>query len=52
LVPLGDWQALATAMARVLDAPPDRDRLREAVREYTVETSASHYLRLLGLEPA
>ena len=52
LVPMGDWQALAVAMARVLDHPPDRDSLRDAVREYAAETSATHYLRLLGLEPA
>jgi glycosyltransferase involved in cell wall biosynthesis len=52
LVPVGDWQALAGAMARVLDAPPEREFLREAVREYTVEASAHHYLKLLGLETA
>jgi glycosyltransferase involved in cell wall biosynthesis len=48
LVPVGDWQALATAMRQVLDAPPDSDSLREAVREYAVETSASRYLEILG----
>ena len=51
LVSMGDWQALANAMAQMLDSPPTRDSLREAVREYAVETSASHYLKLLGLEP-
>jgi glycosyltransferase involved in cell wall biosynthesis len=51
LVPMGDWRALAEAMAQVLDHPPDRDSLQEAVREYAVETSATHYLRRLGLEP-
>jgi len=49
LVPVGDWQALATAMQQVLDAPPDSDSLREAVREYAVETSASRYLEILGV---
>jgi glycosyltransferase involved in cell wall biosynthesis len=51
LVPMGDWQGLAAAMERVLAAPPTRDSLREAVREYAVETSATHYLQRLGLEP-
>jgi glycosyltransferase involved in cell wall biosynthesis len=51
LVPVGDWRTLAAAMAKVLDNPPDSDRLRDAVREYTVETSASRYLEILGIEP-
>ena len=34
LVPVGDWQALATAMREVLDKPPDSDSLREAVQEF------------------
>jgi len=49
LVPVGDWQALATAMREVLDTPPDSDSLRGAVREYAVETSASRYLEILGV---
>jgi glycosyltransferase involved in cell wall biosynthesis len=49
LVPVGDWQALAMAMQQVLDAPPESDSLREAVREYAVETSASRYLEILGI---
>jgi glycosyltransferase involved in cell wall biosynthesis len=49
LVPVGDWQALASAMRQVLDAPPDSDSLRGAVREYAVETSASRYLEILGV---
>lgn len=50
LVPVGDWQALGAAMQQVLDAPPDGDKLRTAVREYAVETSAGHYLDLLGIK--
>lgn len=50
LAPVGDWQALASAMAQILDEPPDSDRLRHAVREYEVETSATNYLRILGIE--
>jgi len=49
LVAVGDWQGLATAMQQVLDAPPDKDSLRDAVREYAVETSASRYLEILGV---
>jgi len=49
LVPVGDWQALATAMREVLDKPPDSDSLREAVQEYAAETSASRYLEILGI---
>ena len=52
LTPVGDWESLASAMAQVLDNPPDGDSLRHAVREYEVETSASNYLKILGLEPA
>jgi hypothetical protein len=36
-------------MRQVLDKPPDSDSLREAVREYAVETSASRYLEILGV---
>jgi glycosyltransferase involved in cell wall biosynthesis len=51
LVTVGDPESLALAMAQVLDNPPDSDMLRQAVREYEVETSATHYLKILGLEP-
>jgi hypothetical protein len=37
------------AMQQVLESPPDSDSLREAVREYTAETSASRYLEILGV---
>lgn len=50
LVPVGDWQALAQAMRQVLSDPPSSDKLRDAVREYEVETSANHYLKILGIE--
>ncbi|MDJ0807921.1 MAG: glycosyltransferase [Gammaproteobacteria bacterium] len=50
LVPVGDWRALASAMARILDTPPDGGSLRQAVSEYTVDTSAHNYLRILDLE--
>ncbi len=52
LVPVGDDEALATAMAHVLAEPTPASLLREAVAGYTVEASADGYLRCLGLEPA
>jgi glycosyltransferase involved in cell wall biosynthesis len=52
LVPVGDWQSLATAMAQVLDQPPASGSLSRAVREYEVETSANNYLRILGIGPS
>jgi glycosyltransferase involved in cell wall biosynthesis len=47
LVPVGDWQALANAMAQTLQHPPYGDNLRRAVQEYEVATSATHYLGIL-----
>ncbi len=50
LVPTGDPEALAKAMARTLTNPPERDALREAARRrYTVERSADAYLEAMGL---
>lgn len=49
LVPMGDAQALADAMAAVLAQPQDAENLRQAVREYRAETSALRYLEALGL---
>ena len=48
LVPVGDAEALATAMAATLDAPLPADTLRAAVSEYQAERSACRYLDLLG----
>ena len=49
LVPIGDSDALATAMQQVLSDPPDADFLKSAVREYTVEFSSHRYIdALLG----
>jgi len=52
LVSVGDWRGLAEAMAKVLENPPAREQLRQAVREYTAETSATCYLETLGLAPS
>ena len=49
LVPVGDPEAMANAIIGVLERPLDRDALREAVREYTVERCATRYLELLRL---
>ena len=47
LVPVGDAQALAEAMARVLDDPPSRDLLRERASFFSVERAVERYERLL-----
>jgi len=51
LVPVGDSQALAQAMRETLNRPLPAEQLRQAVQEYTMETSAQHYLSALGLTP-
>jgi glycosyltransferase involved in cell wall biosynthesis len=47
LVPVGDDRVMAEAMRAILDDPPDSDRLRQAVSEYTLEKSADRYRALL-----
>ena len=47
LVPVGDAEALAAAMARVLDAPPDPAILRRRAGEFTVGRAADAYLEAL-----
>jgi glycosyltransferase involved in cell wall biosynthesis len=47
LVPVGDPEALAAAMAEALDAPHDRDMLRRRGNEFSVERAADQYLALL-----
>ena len=50
LVPVGDVQALATAMDQALDQPLPRTLLQEAARPYTVEASVRQYLQALGID--
>lgn len=50
LVRIGDWQTMAAAMARTLDAPLGADELRGAAAEYEVGVSATRYLGLLGID--
>jgi glycosyltransferase involved in cell wall biosynthesis len=47
LVPVGDTDALAAAMARTLDSPLPAQTLIEAVAEYRQEISAARYLAVL-----
>ncbi len=50
LVPVGDVEALAAAMARTLTAPLPRETLQRAVEQYNVEASTRGYLRALGMD--
>jgi glycosyltransferase involved in cell wall biosynthesis len=47
LVPVGDDRALAGAIRSVLDAPPDRDRLRARAASFSMDQAAARYLQLL-----
>ncbi|WP_017364239.1 glycosyltransferase [Methylococcus capsulatus] len=51
LVPVGDVEALAAAMAHALDHPLPAECLRRAVAEYTQTISARRYLETLGMAP-
>ncbi len=52
LVAVGDVDALAEAVLRVLVDPPDRDRLRAGARPYAVDTVTDRYLGLMAPEGA
>lgn len=51
LVPVGDADGLAVAMAATLDAPQPAEALRAAVSDYTRDAAAAAYLARLGLTP-
>ncbi|EIC20284.1 glycosyltransferase [Thiorhodovibrio frisius] len=51
LVPVGHVDALASAMARTLDAPLPADTLLHAARRFDLDTSVTAYLEALGLRP-
>lgn len=51
LVPVGDAEGLAAAMAATLDAPQPPDVLRAAVAAYTRDAAAAAYLARLGVTP-
>ncbi|MFY9976142.1 MAG: glycosyltransferase, partial [Chromatiaceae bacterium] len=50
LVPVGNAEALGTAMAATLDGSLPPETLRSAVREYEQGQSALRYLEVLGLD--
>jgi len=50
LVPVGDSEALATAMANTLDQPPRRDTLRKRASFFNMERALEQYERLLLVE--
>jgi glycosyltransferase involved in cell wall biosynthesis len=50
LVPVGDVDRLAEVMIQTLRQPPDPEKLKSAVSEYTLERSARSYLSAFGLE--
>lgn len=49
LVPVGDVEALTSAMQRSLNHPPSPELLRDAVCHYTLDNSTREYLDALGL---
>ncbi len=52
LVPVENPEVLAKAILRTLAEPPDPEKLKEAVKNYTYLNSAEHYLRILkGMGP-
>lgn len=52
LVEMGDVAGMTAAMKATLDAPLDRDFLRQAGERYTVERSARRYLEAMDLVAA
>jgi glycosyltransferase involved in cell wall biosynthesis len=52
LVPVGDAEALAGAIAPLLDRPPDRALLRERAAAFSLERGVERYLEALaGRDP-
>jgi glycosyltransferase involved in cell wall biosynthesis len=52
LVPVGDSDALAAAILRLLDSPPDREGLRRRAEDFSVERVALRYREvMLGPSP-
>jgi len=49
LVPVGDARAVADAIGRVVDDPPDRGMLARSMRRFGAPEAAAEYLRLAGV---
>jgi glycosyltransferase involved in cell wall biosynthesis len=49
LVPVGDVDAMAGAMAAILDTPPSGQTLQAAVAPYTIHLSTERYLEAFGI---
>jgi glycosyltransferase involved in cell wall biosynthesis len=47
LCPVGDARALAGAIARVLEAPPSRERLRARAATFSVDAATDRYLEVM-----
>jgi glycosyltransferase involved in cell wall biosynthesis len=52
LVPVGDVEALATAISAALDEEVDRERLRRRAADFSVASSGDRYLEVMGLDAA
>ncbi|MFW6357818.1 MAG: glycosyltransferase [Chroococcales cyanobacterium] len=50
LVPMGDVEALAAAMAQALDNPINPELLKKRSQEFSVEKAVSQYLKLMEIE--
>ena len=51
MVPVGDAAAMADAIARTLDAPPDPRQLKMAVERFSIGRAVDAYEVLLAPEP-
>ena len=49
LVPVGDENAMAQAILRVLESPPDPKLLKQAALPYSVKEATDQYLKVLGI---
>jgi glycosyltransferase involved in cell wall biosynthesis len=47
LVPVADVEAMAKAIRRAIDAPPDRERIVAAAGAHSIERTARQYIELI-----
>lgn len=50
LVEVGDGQGIAAAIVSTLDAPPERETLRQRAKEFSLERSLEQYIKVLHVE--